>query len=137
MHIMITRLFVYGTLKSDQSNHHRLADQTYVGIAHTTADYRLYEIQGRFDSLGKYPGLIKLPYPGVTGKGVSIAGELWDVDANCLQMLNDYEDLDSGEYVLIPVSLIDAPDETEVLGYVYRWSLTGMCECGTNWPATR
>lgn len=132
--IMITRLFVYGTLKSDQSNHHRLAGQHYIGIAHTTTEYRLFEIEGRFESLGTYPGLLKLPYPNVTGKGVSIEGEIWDVDDACLAKLNAYEDLDSGEYVVDEISLFDNfNDDIPVMSYLYRWDIRGMRDCGTSW----
>tara|TARA_B100000683_G_scaffold276740_2_gene331867 strand:+ start:769 stop:1170 length:402 start_codon:yes stop_codon:yes gene_type:complete len=130
---MITRLFVYGTLKSDQSNHYRLTGQRYIGIAHTTTDYRLFEIEGRFETLGTYPGLVKLPYPNVTDKGISIQGELWDVDDECLDKLNAYEDLDSGEYVIEEVSLIDKPDDIPVMSYLYRWDIRGMHDCGTSW----
>ncbi|MAX26407.1 MAG: gamma-glutamylcyclotransferase [Phycisphaeraceae bacterium] len=130
---MKTRLFVYGTLKSDQSNHHRMAGQTFIGKARTTPDYRLFEVEGRFDSLGKYPALVKLPYPDVDGPGVSVEGEIWDVDQDCLAMLNAYEDLDSGEYVIKPISIMEIADSIKVYGYLYNWSVVGMRDSGQTW----
>jgi gamma-glutamylcyclotransferase (GGCT)/AIG2-like uncharacterized protein YtfP len=139
----MTYLFVYGTLKSDQSNHHRLAGQRLIGIARTTANYRLIEIEGRFESLGVYPGLVDLPYADVDGAGVSVMGEVWEVDDVCLAMLNAYEDLDSGEYVLAQVSLQEIGGDVAgamigdvpVMTYLYRWSIRGMRDCGVCWSA--
>lgn len=131
----MTRLFVYGTLKSDQSNHHRLAGQQFICNARTTSDYRLFEIEGRFDSLGVYPALVKLPYAEVHGPGISVVGELWEVEDVCLQQLNDYEDLDSGEYVLVPVQLQAIQAQLPVMTYLYRWSIRGMRDCGASWSA--
>jgi gamma-glutamylcyclotransferase (GGCT)/AIG2-like uncharacterized protein YtfP len=130
---MKTRLFVYGTLKSDQSNHHRMAGQTFIAVAHTTPEYRLFEVEGRFDSLGKYPALVKLPHAEVASEGVCVQGELWDVDDDCLTMLNQYEDLDSGEYVIEPIAIKNPVDDVIVLGYIYNWSIVGMRDSGHTW----
>ena len=90
----MTRLFLYGTLKSGQSNHHRLNGQTFIGNAITTTSYQLFEVACREEPFGPYPALIHLPHPQINTPGLSVMGELWDVTDDCLDMLNQYEDLD-------------------------------------------
>ena len=130
----MTRLFLYGTLKSGQSNHHRLNGQTFIGNAITTTSYQLFEVACREEPFGPYPALIHLPHPQINTPGLSVMGELWDVTDDCLDMLNQYEDLDSGEYTLEPVTLLNPMDAKTVLTYLYQWPIQNMKNCGPSWP---
>ncbi len=60
-----TILFLYGTLKRGQKNHHFLAGQEFLGEVATMPLYRLY-------GLGWHPGMVRDP-----DNGLDVAGELW------------------------------------------------------------
>jgi gamma-glutamylcyclotransferase (GGCT)/AIG2-like uncharacterized protein YtfP len=85
----MTRVFVYGTLKRGGENHHWIEAQRSVGPARTRPVYRMFD-------LGGYPGLVRHP------QGVSIEGELWDVDPAGLARLDVLEDVAGGEYERVP-----------------------------------
>ena len=76
-----TTLFIYGTLKRGQTNHHLLAEQCYLGEVATARRFRLL-------SLGWYPGLAEARTDRV---GLSIEGEAWEVTRKCLEILDHYE----------------------------------------------
>ena len=48
-HVM--HVFVYGTLKRNQCRSHHLQNQKFLGLARTSADYRMHNV-------GEYPGLV-------------------------------------------------------------------------------
>jgi len=72
-------LFLYGTLKRGQKNHHFLAGQEFHGEATTMPLYRLY-------ALGWYPGLVL-----DMEDGLEVKGELWAVDETTLARMDAYE----------------------------------------------
>ncbi len=74
-------IFVYGTLKRGQRNHHYLAKQNFLGEAQTIAQYRIYD-------LGPHPIIVHDPE-----KGLAVHGELWEVDETCLQKLDEFEEV--------------------------------------------
>ncbi|GCB71150.1 gamma-glutamylaminecyclotransferase-like isoform X1 [Scyliorhinus torazame] len=79
-------VFVYGTLKKGQPNHHYMVDGTkgkglYCGTGHTHQKYPLV-IAGKFN----IPFLLHLP-----GKGHEIAGEIYLIDDQLLQFLDEFE----------------------------------------------
>ena len=117
---MITRLFIYGTLKRGGSNHHYMKGQTFVGEASTAPHYRLV-------SMGTYPGMVR------SESGRSIKGEVWDVDEACLGRLDILEGIDEGEYAYEPVPLLPPFETDSVYGYRYLRSVEGCPDIGDNW----
>ncbi|MDZ4289101.1 MAG: gamma-glutamylcyclotransferase family protein [Prosthecobacter sp.] len=114
-------VFVYGTLKRNGSNHHCLADQRFIGDAATKPLFRLYD-------LGGYPGMVS-----DFQTGVSVSGEVWEVDASCLKQLDLLEDTDGGEYVR-EIMPLEAPFEAQVIeGYRYLRSVAGRRDLGSRW----
>jgi gamma-glutamylcyclotransferase (GGCT)/AIG2-like uncharacterized protein YtfP len=61
----MARLFVYGTLRRGEANHHRLAQATFLGEARTRPEFRLVD-------LGRFPGLLP-------GGSTAVVGEVYDV----------------------------------------------------------
>ena len=72
------KLFIYGTLKRGHSRADAMNGQRFLGIAQTAPKYRMFDC-------GEYPGLVE------ADDGVSITGELWDVDQVCLNVLDELE----------------------------------------------
>jgi gamma-glutamylcyclotransferase (GGCT)/AIG2-like uncharacterized protein YtfP len=73
----VTRLFVYGTLRAQGSQHHRLAGARALGPARTRPELTLLD-------LGWHPALVQ---PGHT----AVVGELYEVDAVLLAALDEFE----------------------------------------------
>ncbi len=71
------RLFVYGSLLSGEGNHGRLGASRLIGEARTEPRYTLV-------SLGAFPALLG-------GGTTSVAGEVYDVDADTLVALDAFE----------------------------------------------
>ncbi len=119
---MKKRVFVYGTLKRGHGNHHLLAGQVFLGAASTAAAYRLCD-------LGGFPGMV------LAGEdGVSIAGEIWEVDAPCLRRLDELEDVAGGEYERTAIHLLPPFADREVEGYLFLRSVAGSRDAGSSWP---
>ncbi len=114
-------LFIYGTLKRVGSNHHYMVGQRFVGEARTAPKYRLFD-------MGGYPGMIH------ASDGVSIEGEVWDVDEACRVRLDILEAVEEGEYALEPAPLLAPFDRESVQCYVYRWPVTDKPDIGNIWP---
>lgn len=113
-------IFVYGTLKRGRSNHGYMQDQRFVGEAKTTPIYRLYD-------LGGYPGIV------TASEGLSICGEIWEVDAKGLVKLDILEDIEGGEYVREAIPLLAPFDQTRVEGYRYLRPVSGCRDVGQAW----
>jgi gamma-glutamylcyclotransferase (GGCT)/AIG2-like uncharacterized protein YtfP len=113
-------LFVYGTLKRGKQRHRYLAGQKFVATVRTQPIYRLY-------NLGEYPGLVGC------ANGLSIEGELWDVDDACLKKLDQVEGCDVGLYCRGPVELAPPHDSLCPATYFYEKSVDGLSDCGTCW----
>lgn len=115
------KLFVYGTLKRDYSNHACLSGQEFLGEACTVPGYTLY-------SLGSYPGLVA---DSTDRHGV--AGEVWSVDAKALAQLDALEGLAEGLYTrrLIPLRIPFATDIVET--YFYARPLDAAPKIGPLW----
>ncbi|XP_043854774.1 gamma-glutamylaminecyclotransferase isoform X1 [Dromiciops gliroides] len=82
----MARMFVYGTLKKGQPNHSFMTSSTN-GIA---------EFQGRGRTADLYPLVIgskhNIPYLlNVPGKGHHVTGEIYSVDDQMLQFLDEFE----------------------------------------------
>jgi gamma-glutamylaminecyclotransferase len=117
------KIFVYGTLKRGQPLHYALQAQTFVGEARTLQHFRLF-------SLGDYPGLVRAES---LENGVSIEGEIWEIDAACLAELDEIEAVEEGEYARISMPLHEPFQDADVEGYVYLGSVEGLEEVGTRW----
>ncbi len=115
------RLFVYGTLKRGYCRSHVLDGQRFLGEAVTLPHYRLY-------NCGEYPALVP------EKSGLPIEGELWEIDAPCLQTLDAIEGIDSGLYERRLVKLQPPYQHDEVLSYFYLPGITGFRDCGLRWP---
>jgi gamma-glutamylcyclotransferase (GGCT)/AIG2-like uncharacterized protein YtfP len=74
------RVFVYGTLMRGGNNHALLRDQQYIGDYRTPPKYSMYD-------LGVYPAVLD------ADNGVSIKGEIWQVTAKTLPILDALEDV--------------------------------------------
>ena len=74
---------------------------------------------------GSYPALVE------EGDGLQVEGEVWEVDDDCLRVL-DVIDAVPNLYERKPVSLTD-PGMDGVETYIYRQSVDGMPDCGGRW----
>lgn len=71
-------LFVYGTLRQGEANHHHLAAAGFLGFAHTQPTFDLVD-------LGGYPGMIP-------GGCTQVAGELYAVGEATVVALDALEE---------------------------------------------
>lgn len=115
------QLFVYGTLKRGGSRAAAMAGQRFVDVVHTAPHYRIFDCGG-------YPGLVEVI------SGLSIEGELWEVDANCLAQLDDIEGVALNLYERRPIQLAAPYGQTAVQSYFYQRSVLGRRDCGVRWP---
>jgi len=115
-----TVLFIYGTLKVGHCRAPMLVRQLFLGAARTCPIYRLF-------NCGAYPGLVR------AGKddGISVEGELWEVDPRCLARLDSEEGVDIGLYERTSVNVEghDSPIEA----YFYLPDTTTLADCGGCW----
>ena len=115
------KIFAYGTLKRGEERAFALKGQEFLGMARTVSRYRLLNIDGT------YPGLVE------DAGGISIEGEIWEVDDECLQLLDQIEAVDVGGYERSEI-LLSAPHSAEkVHGYIFLGSVVGLEDCGTSW----
>jgi len=121
---MKLRIFVYGTLKRGRSYSRYMAGQDFMGEARTEPCYKMVDCGG-------YPGM----FP-VVENGVSIRGEVWEVDESCRARLDVLEDVAGGEYELRRVRLVEPFDAEEVLTYFLLRADGSMPDAGTNWAAS-
>ncbi len=113
----MTRVFVYGTLKRGGENHSWIAGQQFVSLAKTRSVYRMFD-------LGGYPGMVR------ENQGLSIEGELWEVDTAGLARLDVLEDVAGGEYERVEIEL-EGGEAAE--GYLYLREVSGRRDCGACW----
>lgn len=119
----LERIFVYGTLKRGFSNSHYLQGQRFLGECRTAPRYRMVDAGG-------YPGMYEV---GPDESGVAVAGEVWEVDADCRRELDLLEDVAVGLYELAEVHLDGPFREPGVKTYLYRWSILGRPDAGDDW----
>ena len=122
---MSTLLFVYGTLKRGCSNHHHLAEQTFVGLARTSPGYRLVD-------LGGYPTIVAR-----ADDRDGVVGEVWSVDDAALQRLDRFEGVHEGLYRRAPLPLADPFASERVEAYVAAIPVIGRQDIGSEWIETR
>lgn len=100
-------LFVYGTLKRGEKNHHVLADAIYLGDIQTSPDYLLVD-------LGPYPGMIEKPLAGIV-----VEGELFKIPSSLLNKLDKIE----GSPYLFNLEPITLADGSKAFAYIYKQSV--------------
>ena len=114
-------IFVYGSLKRGYALHYLLKSQQSLGNADTKPVYRLFD-------LGSYPGLVEWP------EGLAICGEVYQVDAECLKILDETEGVAEGYYARRSVSLETPFDVDDVQAWFWLLPVTGLRDCGPCWP---
>ena len=119
---MTQRIFVYGTLKRGCSNAHYMTGQRFVAEATTEPLYRMV-------NCGGFPGLIDAE----VGQGLSIQGELWDIDETGRTRLDILEDVGVGMYELRPIEIAQNVDNKHISSYFYAWSVNGLLDAGICW----
>jgi len=116
---MKTAIFVYGTLKRGQRNHHFLNNQKFLGDAQTEPRYRLYDA-------GRHPALVDDPQ-----NGIAVQGEVWQVSEETLQKLDEYEGMP--DYFSRKSIHLQGWD-TSVQAYFFNGDVTNLKDCGDCWP---
>lgn len=127
-------VFVYGTLRVDASNHHRM--RKAVHVMRGTVRGRLYQIDW-------YPGFVP------DEAGYEVEGDVFGVDRDLLEELDHFEGLDPGELsgeeyerVRLRVRCVrkadvfwrDVPDELQAWVWVWRKPVTDLAEVPSgNW----
>ncbi|WP_319536078.1 gamma-glutamylcyclotransferase [uncultured Vibrio sp.] len=71
-------VFVYGTLRKGEYNHHYLSSAQFLGLHESDAQYTLYDLG---------------PYPGVSEGHRSVQGEVYMIDDDTLVALDKLEDV--------------------------------------------
>ncbi len=71
-------VFVYGTLRQGEYNHHYLSTAQFLGLHESDAQYTLYDLG---------------PYPGVSDGQQSVQGEVYLIDDDTLAALDKLEDV--------------------------------------------
>lgn len=118
----MTNIFVYGTLKKGECREHVLSGQTLLTLTQTAPLYTLY-------NLGSYPGLVE-------GGDTEVPGELWAIDDECLERLDEIEGVSYGLYRMGEVKLnkVHAVLYGEkVMAYFYCQSTVNAKQIG-GWP---
>ena len=118
---MITRVFVYGTLKRGMRNAHYLKGQHFLGEATTKPAYRMV-------SLGWYPGVV-----ADSENGRPIQGEVWEINDVCKERLDVLEGVDLGEYEAVHAKLEPPFDRSVVWMYLYSLDVSLALDAGENW----
>ena len=120
---MSTLLFVYGSLKSGFERHAVLRNQRFVCCAATIAKCRLFDC-------GSYPALLE------SSDGISVRGELYEVDQECLHECDAIEGVEQGLYarrVIGVASITDALYSSDAWAYFYLQSTVHLSDCGCEW----
>jgi gamma-glutamylcyclotransferase (GGCT)/AIG2-like uncharacterized protein YtfP len=78
--------------------------------------------------LGGYPGMVR-----AANDGLSIEGEIWEIDDTCLQRLDQLEDIDGGEYERTLIELASPFENAKIEGYLYLRSVSGRPDAGRVW----
>lgn len=112
-------VFVYGTLKRGHVRHFALAGQRFLSEARTLPRYRMV-------NLGSYPAIVE--------SGSSpIIGELWEVDAACLALLDEIESVAQSEYRRRQIALAPPHDDLFVEAYFYDADVSSLPDHGEAW----
>ena len=114
------KLFIYGTLKRGHSRAGAMNGQRFLGNVQTAPQYRMF-------ACGEYPGLFE------ADNGVSIEGELWDVDQACLDVLDELEGTSINLFRRASVELQPTHENDQAVAYFYRRNTARLSDCGSYW----
>ncbi|GAB4200390.1 MAG: gamma-glutamylcyclotransferase [Thermoflexibacter sp.] len=81
------RVFVYGTLRKGESNHHYLKEGLLIEDEVWAKGYTMYD-------------LVAYPFAVPTAVG-QIKGEIWQIDERCLAKIDKLEGIEEGLYTRI------------------------------------
>ena len=109
-------LFVYGSLKRGQSNHHELASAVFVGEVRTVPQFALRVVDG---------------FPLLVAGAQSIRGELFVLPTAQLPALDAFEGQHYQRYE------IELRDRRCVITYMARDPSTGVAYPGDEWLESR
>lgn len=114
----MTKVFVYGTLKQKHCRGHVLSKQTFLGEVQTVPQYRMY-------SVGYFPCLQS------DDSGISIKGELYEVDDKCLEHLDLIEGVphlfQRGEVQ------IEGHEDEDVIAYFWAGEVDNLSLLDDSW----
>jgi gamma-glutamylcyclotransferase (GGCT)/AIG2-like uncharacterized protein YtfP len=137
-------VFVYGSLKQGMMRNNHLRGQRYIGVAKTEKCYALFQ-------LGGYPALIDSGHAEaehlLTNRAKEIWGELYEVDAICINELDKVESVDQQLFErrtvrleeIMPVMLPSCQEiftsflEKKAEAYFYKKPIGGAKNCGDFW----
>ena len=114
-----TILFIYGTLKRGGKNVRYMHGQQYLQDAVTKPLYRIYD-------LGPHPALVI-----DRREGLSVHGELWEVSAEALEKLDEFEEVPTW-FNRLPISIEGYDDPVDA--YFYQHTIPPGTPSGTEWP---
>ncbi len=114
---MKTILFVYGSLKKNKARHRLIEGQKFIGISETKPIYRLY-------NNGTFPVMVE-----DEKNGISIKGELWEIEENCLNFL-DFVEVHPWYFKRTEIQLSDG---FIVQAYLFQESVDKLEDCGEVW----
>jgi gamma-glutamylcyclotransferase (GGCT)/AIG2-like uncharacterized protein YtfP len=112
-------LFVYGTLKTGQPANHHLAGARCVGPAVTAPKYRLH-------GMGWHPAMVR-----DDENGLAVEGEIWNVGAEMIPALDEYESVPEG-FVRQPIEVPLVAGIVEA--YLFARPVPPGTPSGKSWP---
>ena len=121
----MTNLFIFGTLKRRHGPSALLDGQHFLGERTTAPQYRLYSVGGSF------PALVEADHADVPLPVLSIEGELWQVDDECLAMLDRVEGVAAQLFERRQIELLE--HEGEVEAYFCLGEIEELKDCGERW----
>jgi len=115
------KIAVYGTLKKGQVRAFALSKQKFLGEAETEPLYSLHDN-------GHYPMLVE-------GGATSVKCELYEVDDECMKVLDGIEGVAYGLYKRAKIAIQGVTDE--VIGYIFCKPVDHYPNCGREWPPVK
>lgn len=112
-------LFVYGNMKQHFPKNYLVSKQKYIKDVETQPIYLLYDS-------GPFPCMTR----NKEGKGLSIKGELWEVNNKTMGKLGKIHKI---PYIFKKEQIYLLDFKELCIGFVFYGSTTGMEECGNSW----
>lgn len=110
-------VFTYGTLMNNERNHHYLCNQEFISNAYIN-NYDIY-------NLGTYPGIIK--------GDDTVYGELYRVDKDSLNKMDELEEIGYLYDRILENVYISEDESIEAYVYVYLKSVDSCIKLNKSW----